>query len=511
MGKLNRLFVALAVTPGLLSCVSAIDANDTPKPVLLALSTDTLSIGDPLEFLGANFLNNTRSGHPEVRFKGEFKSDKGHTYAVDYVVRPRWSDGNRLIWPFVGPYANPFSGPTGDQLGKFEGTVTAANVADAHGSEAESEAVPVTLTFGPSIIIRDFQPLMATCDQPAKRVLGGFPYKVSVEAVGFTPVNFSYIIEGDGEATPRLFRNVATGTTDSFGSKGELVFANVPDAMPFYLAGFGVRALGTDGIEHTMQLVVGVHRPIEYIDSGETHIAQIEAAKPDSGCLSGGNTTGTTVSYTETHTDTRTRTVGLTWDEQFLTSATMGGSTTKTNSVNWSATHTDMQSWQFGWTAGGAVTVEGKASIPLLAEGGVSTTVSGGVHKDHNWGYSDSRTVGGDYSQADTESWATTTSHTVGKGSSDFWAVSSSDSTSLAFQGLVLPGRFGVFYRQVTRVAIPAAIVTYNLCGNSEVVAQANFYDYLWSIDLAQGDTCSPLPKSKLPEAQCLMEPCGST
>ena len=67
-----------------------------------------------------------------------------------------------------------------------------------------------------------------------------------------------------------------------------------------------------------------------------------------------------------------------------------------------------------------------------------------------------------------------------------------------------------MFYRQVTRTAIPGKIVAYNLCGNAEVVAEAQFFDYLWSLELAQGATCSPLPKSNLPEAECLISPCGS-
>jgi hypothetical protein len=62
----------------------------------------------------------------------------------------------------------------------------------------------------------------------------------------------------------------------------------------------------------------------------------------------------------------------------------------------------------------------------------------------------------------------------------------------------------------VTRIAIPGKVVAYNLCGNAEVVADAYFFDYLWSLELAQGESCSPLPESHLPEAECLMSPCGT-
>ena len=508
----------LALVP-LAGCAGLIAGDDAERPTLLAMSTDKITVGQPLDFYGGSFYNTTSSGHSEVRFKGEFKGSSGKTYAVDQRIRTNWNDGNHVVWPFVGPYANPFSGKDGDQVGTFTGQVTAINVSGGDDAssrdEAESGAIDVTLNFEPGVIVRDFQPVLATCDAPAKRLLGGFAYKLTVEAVGFDPVNFTYLVGGETkDGLPRVWRQLATNKVNTFGENGELIIAPVPDGEPFYLAGIGIGAMGTDGIERTMQLTIGVHRPIEYIDSGEVRIAQIEPAKPDSGCLSGGQTTVTTVTYQETVTETRTRTLGLTWDESWLTSVSnmQGGSHTETNGINWSVSHTDMEGWGFGWDASASVAAGAKAGIFGLAEGSLTTTVTGGIRNDHNWGYSDSRSVGGDHSESDTESWATTqtTSHNVAKGSSDFWAVSSADSKSLAFTGLVLPHRFGVFYRQVSRSAIPGKIVAYNLCGNAEVVADANFFDYQWSLDLAQGPTCDPLPETRLPEAACILAPCGT-
>ncbi|CAN5471012.1 hypothetical protein BH11MYX1_BH11MYX1_02580 [soil metagenome] len=496
------------------ACASADGGSDQKPPTLLAMSASSISIGEPLNFVGGDFLNYSKAGHTEIRFKGTFKSTSGTTYAVDHRVRPEWIDGNHVTWAFVGPYSNPFTGKGGDQLGTFEGDVTAVNIlgTDNNRVEAESVAVPATLVFKPSLIIRDLQPLDASCDEPATHVLGGYAYKISVEAVGFTPKNFSYII-ADSNGPPRVFRTIAKAQTDTFGMNDELIFAPVPDAQPFYLVDVGVMAVDTDGLEHKMELTIGVHRPIEYIDSGESKIAQIEQARPDSGCLSGGDTNGTTVSYTQTTTDTRTRTLGVTWDENWLNSVqnTHGGSQTTTNSVNWQVSHTDTQNWEFGWMAQDSVEVGGKVGLPVIAEGSLKNTLTGGIHRNHSWGYSDSRSVGGDHSESDTESWATTNtaSHSVSQGGTDFWAVSSAESKSLSFTSLILPGQFGVFYRQTTRIATPASIVTYNLCGKPQVVADANFFDYQWSLELAEGPTCAPLPISRLPAAQCLMAPCS--
>jgi hypothetical protein len=508
--------IASSIVATLISCTGNIDGGGPPAPTLLALSTQQVAMGQPIDFYGGDFLNDTPDGHSELRFQGKFVSDQGNTYAVDYRFEPLWNDGNHVVWPFVGPYQNPFSGPGGDQLGMFTGTVTGINVTgkDKDRAEADSPPLPVSLRFGPTIVIKDFQPLDATCDEPAKRVLGGFNYKISVEAIGFTPVNFSYMIVGEeGQSTSRVFRQIAHGQTDSFGANGELSFMPVPDGQPFYLADFAVTSMDTNGVEHQMQLTIGVHRPIEYIDTGISQIAEIEAAAPDSGCLSGGQTVGTTVTYTQSHTDTRTRTLGINWNEDWLTSVTneKSGSHTVANSINWNATHTTTQGWTFGWETGTSVTGGEKVGIDAIAQESLAITVSGGIHSDHSWGYSDSRSVGGDHSQSDTESWATSSSrsHSVAKGGSNFWAVSSADSKALNYTGLVLPGRYGVFYRQTTRIAIPGSIVAYNLCGTPEVVADVDFFDYQWSLELAQGDTCSPLPKTHLPPAQCVMSPCG--
>ena len=510
----NLLAVAL-----LSACAGSVAGDAGPAPTLLAMSTDQLTIGAPLDFIGGGFLNYTKDTHTEIRFKGTFTGSSGKTYAVDYRIRPLWGDGNHVTWPFVGPYENPFTGKGGDTLGTFSGQVTAINVQGSGDSQAESESAPMptTLKIGPSLVIRDFQPLDAMCDAPATHVLGGFAYKITVEAVGFTPKNFSYVIAdqtgASDTAPPRLYRTIAMGQTDTFGMNGEILFAPVPDDQPFYLADVAVEALGTDNQSYSMKLTIGVHRPIEYIDSGVPQIAQIEQAKPDSGCLAGGNSNGTTVTYTQTTTDTRTRTLGTTWDENWLKSVSnmQGGSTTQSNSVNWNVTHTDMQGWEFGWMVQDAQSVGGDASLFGIAKVSLQNTLTGGIHQNHTWGYSDARSVGGDHTESDTESWATTntTSHSVSQGGSDFWAVSSSDSKSLAFTGTVLPGQFGVFYRQTTRIAIPASVVAYNLCGVPQVVAQADFFDYQWSLELAQGPTCSPLPPSHLPDSQCIMAPCG--
>src|SRR5215470_8211421 len=118
----------LAIAPLVTSCTGFIDGGGGDPPVLLAMSTQHVAIGDPIDFIGGNFLNYTQDGHSEIRFKGTFTGSSGKTYAVDHRVRTQWADGNHVIWPFVGPYANPTTEKGEDQLGTFDGVITGINV-----------------------------------------------------------------------------------------------------------------------------------------------------------------------------------------------------------------------------------------------------------------------------------------------------------------------------------------------------------------------------------------------
>src|SRR5439155_13208681 len=138
-----RTIKRLLPLPFVASCIGAIGGDAGPAPTLLAMSTDQVTIGAPLDFIGGNFLNFTKDGHTEIRFNGKFHAESGKDYAVDYRVRPLWTDGNHVVWPFVGPYSNPFTGKGGDQLGTFTGAVTAINVVGTDSNRAESESAPV--------------------------------------------------------------------------------------------------------------------------------------------------------------------------------------------------------------------------------------------------------------------------------------------------------------------------------------------------------------------------------
>ena len=505
----------------LLASACGADAQEKPEdaPLVLGLSRTQLSVGQSVEVIGGGFLNGN-GGRTEVRLDGEYHTKNGPVHPVSMQFRPHWEDGNRLIWSQFGPFTVPFS-PSGDELGTFNGTVTAINIED-DGDVIESEPADVALEVLPSVIIRELVPVeAASCPTPQSRViLGGFSYRVKAEAIGFEPVNFSYVVFGEpGVEAPRIIRRQATGTADAYGQDGDLFFSMVPEDLPFYIGTFAVASLGTDGIERVISLSYGVHNAIEHVSLRSVNIAEIETAVPVSGCFSGGDTQGRTLNYQEDESQTRSRTVGVTWNESFQESASSqtGGSTTENYGINYSLTQSDTSGWEMGYASTRGFESGGNASVSLFGavEVGASgkymnnVTNSRSIYGSSTRGY----TVGRDYSISDTESWAFTQTrgHEVSQGGQDFWTISSSESTIMGFQGMILPGEYGMFYRQTTRLSLPGAIVAYDLCGAPTVVAETQLQDYIWSVDLAQGEECPPFPETDLPEGECFQQPCSTS
>ena len=372
--SLSALVAALAVGCG----AQVADVPSNP-PVMLGLSRTQVTVGQEIDIVGGNFLN-APNGHTEIRLDGEYHTKAGPSYPVSMQFRPHWEDGNKMVWAQFGPFQVPFS-PTGDELGTFDGTVTAINYpADDPKNGIESAPADVSLEVLPSIIIRDFHPLTAQCAAPSEVILGGFPYQVKAEAIGFTPVNFSYVVYGEpGVAAPRIVRKPASGAMGEFGADSDLFFNMPPSDRPFYVGTFAVTALDTDGVQHAIGLSYGVHKAIEYINLRSVDVAEIEDPIPVSGCMPGGDTNGKTVTYQEKQSDTRSRTVGVNWDEQFMEQATSmnGGSTSDTYGVSYGVSQSNTAGWEMSQSSTLGAEIGGNAKFSLfgLVEVGVSPKI----------------------------------------------------------------------------------------------------------------------------------------
>lgn len=501
-----QVFIALAA----LACGGEAELGPPPDaaPVaeILALSTYSASLGTLVEVYGSDFPEPTE-GTLELEFRGVFRRADGIEERVAFEDRARFVDPATARWTGFGPFSNPFS-PSG-QLGHFLGEVS-ARIQRPDGSRTESSP-PLEIDFEvlPSLVVRDFQPLSASCNGPVQRALGGAAYRLQVEAIGFQPVLYTYTLSTPSVASGRVsLRQLASGALDTVGQRGDLVLPQVPAELPSYGAVVSVEGRAATGEVYRGAFGIQVHRPLEVFYNGNVTVSQVLAPTPVSGCIPGGEA-GRDVDYNESQSETRSRGYDLNWNQSWLSSRTVSTGTSQTvglseqNGVGFSTTNGE----SFNWSLGAEVT--GSVSIMKLVELGVGFTAGVGGDRSQSVSQSTSRTSGIDVSSTTTDSDSVTEGNSGGVGGGFSWQTSSSETIGRGFGGMVLPRTYGVFYRQAMRLLRRAAVVTYNQCGAGSVVAELDFYDWTWSPDLAMAPECPPLPASNLPPASCYVPPCG--
>jgi hypothetical protein len=532
-------------------------------PTLLAAIPAQLTVGQNVTFVGADFFPDS-SVRTDIELNGTFTGSDGVQEPVAHLrLRPHRQDANTLVLTNFGPFANPLAGD-GARIGTFSGAAVAVNTPEDGSSAGEvvSAPLPLTITVAPSIVVKSLQPLFnADCPGPAKRVLGAIPYVIELAAAGFEPVNFTLAISGEpgGDSSttipqPRIYRVPAKGHGARFGD-GDLflLFEPVPTDLAFYAANLEISALGKDGQTYASRYAFGVHNAIEYITTGSAEVAEVYQPQSVSDCF-GGGINGSTQTWTESREESQQRQVGTTWDQSWVMGHSQSTAKSETNGVTLAVADDSSDSWTAGWNsslsntnevsdtnswnwgvhadASTSVTVGASAQVNLGVaqiganasatdtisvgtEFGVSgshtvvNSVTGSYGKSFDRSHSDSHssTVGHDYSVNDTETWSYEQSQTVAKGGSEFWTVSTATTNTHSTEVSVLPGQQAMVYRQRVRLKYPAIIVRYDLCGEPEVVAQAGFTDWKWSIAVEQGGACPP-PPTHLAPAQCFID-CG--
>lgn len=482
-----------------------------PAAHVAALSTYEAGVGTLVEVYGSDFPDR-EIGDTKLWFRGTFIADDGTRHTIDEEFDTRRVDPGTLRWTTFGPYRVPF-GP-GNQIGTFDGTV-AARIHMKDGTIVDDrQPTPITFTVHPSILVHELQPVTASCGGPVTRALGGAPYRLRVEAVGFEPATFTYALAAPTvpDQEPIIVRHVATGRFDTVGERNDFTFPFVPNGELSYGAILNVEASDATGRTFQTSFAIGVHRPLEVYYNGNVEIGELMAPAPVSGCIPGGEA-GRAADYVESESETRTRGYNVSWNESWLNTHTTSESSSvtvsETNGVGFSTTDHQTFRWELGtevgYEVGGNIGLSELISVGV--KGHVNVRGSIGGERGHSETSSVNRTEGISRSETTTE----TDSVSMGGGESEgfSWSVSSSETISRGFGGHVIAGTYGVFYRQTLRLLRRAALVTYNQCGAPQVVGEVDFTDWTWSPDLALGEQCPPLPRSNLPEAQCIISPCS--
>lgn len=516
ISSLSSLSSVLALA-GLVSVAAAGCASNGPEPggtgaglaapEVVALSTYEASIGTLVEVYGENFPARS-AGRVMLAFQGNFEADDGAVHPIDEEFDATVIDAGTLRWDSFGPYRVPF-GPSGNQTGEFSGIVFVRTIADDGTVTESNEPLEVGFRVKSSLLVHELQPLSANCGAPVERALGGASYRLRVEALGFTPTSFTYTIAAPGtDLTPLSIRHEATGRFDNVGEHADFIFPEVPEDILSYGAILTVQATDTEGRGHTSAFAIDVHRPLEFFYNGNVTVAEVMAPAPVSACIPGG-INGRSASYSESESETRSRTVSVGWNESWLSSHTVASSSSNTiglsesNGVGFATTDGESFRWEVGGEVGGTIGVSKLASVAVKATFGFSGETSRSVNNNAN------RTTGLNEASTSTDTEAVAESNGRTDTENFAWTVSSTDTIGRGFEGEVIAGTYGVFYRQTLRLIRRGVLVAYNQCGAAEVVGDLDFTDWTWSPDLALGDSCPPLPISNLPPAECIVSPCA--
>jgi hypothetical protein len=484
---------------------------DGPPPArtaahVLGLSTYEASVGTLIEAYGYDFPT-PGDGRVALVFDGTFESDDGQLVPASFEAPVRRVNGSTVRWTGFGPFDNPFH--PGGGIGTFRGTVAARVVMSDGETLDDPNPTEIDFDVGPSLIVRELQPVTANCNGGVLRALGGASYRVAVEAIGFDPVSVTYSLSAPAlDAYGVSVRHLPTSRFDSVGERGDFTVPPVPDGVPSYGAIMTIQAKDESGAVRQSVFGLNVHRPIEVFYNGNVEVAEVLAPVPVSGCIPGG-INGREVEYGETQSESRSRNYEVAWNESWLAGHTVavGSEDTvglsETNGVGFSTT--DGQS--FRWSLG--TEVSGEFGISELVSLGVNVTSEVGGEKSRQVSNNVNRESGVNASTTTTETEEISQQRGGEQGEAFAWSVSSDQAISTGFSGHVIAGTYGVFYRQTVRLTRRAAVVAYNQCGFAKVVGDVDFTDWQWSPDLALGNECPPLPASNLPTAECYVPPCS--
>jgi hypothetical protein len=420
----------------------------------MALSGNSVAVGDPADCYGGPFVMDINLGESRCQLKGVYRSD-GLTENVDLEVVPNPQDVGKLRWLRFGPFNAPLSS-SANRIGQFVGTVTCANVY-ADGQRRESTPLSATIEVEPSIVGTDLQPIGASCPSPARRALDGFAYRLACQAVGFSPTGFTVRLKTDVRTMePARWQLPAQGGGFSLADTGggQLAIDPIPEDRQRYVAELSISATSSDDSRHQVVLPLSVHRPIEVIYATEPRIAQFYHPEAVTGCLPGGFT-GNSVSSSEATVDSRSRGFATSFSQSWLNSRTTGTSTTNTVSNSTALSNmtgtslTVPRNTDNGWQR------EGTFNLDLLGLAGSSLggNQTGKEQNGTSSVNSSSQTVGSSRSTSDSVTRMDEASTALGRGVSNTGAkeVSGANAVERGSSQLIVPGNFGVWYRQAQR------------------------------------------------------------
>ena len=206
------------------------------SPNLLALSTQAVRVGEPITFRCNGCIGRDK-GRVELDLNGTYENDAGGSEPATFKVSLSADQQGDVLWPAFGGYRIPFGACAEGgacSTGTFNGTVCAINRYNdgTVGQPDAAQCLNTSIEVLPSIVVRDFFAFSdegqwrSSCKYPAQTALVGASYQLEVEAVGFSPTSFDYVVSG-GAAVEG---NRARARDQSFSYRRQDLTASPPQA-----------------------------------------------------------------------------------------------------------------------------------------------------------------------------------------------------------------------------------------------------------------------------------------
>lgn len=507
-------------------------------PEILALSTYSAPLGTPIQFYGRHFRNDIdergRQPFAEAHFSGVFDAHDGTTTEVDATEELIRNVDGRLVLTSLGPYEHPFSDRK--VVGTFRGTIDITFFEVTAGLTrgeviAQSEPQELEFTIEPSVFITSFKPIDAACVAPVRAALAEVPYEIGAQAVGFEAESFRFTMIGapqpfdDGRTAtipePVVLDAPAIDNVAEVGFAGNFRAPRMPYQASSYALTVTATARGIDGLSYETQFGLASHNPVVIYDDGPAELAQTYEPIAIGSCQEGA-VAPTKVTYVDSKSVTRARTESRTNTDSFSRALASGKTVALGETTNQSSSYSAQKgqsntegfehSHTFGVKLNKEITVgkgffQGKYGVEVNTEHGFSMSRSStSSFSETN---SNSQSFGTTSTTTDTETLTNTQAQARTAGTSE--TQSSTELNSFSISADIFPGTGAVWYRQESRYIQRGVIVRYTLCGEEKVIGETSFPDYRWSVELAAGPSCTPLPQpTDLQPARCYLPPCNS-